>query len=391
MKIRYVLGMIRFPGRPPFRKDEEMMKKWICAVLCLSMIAGMVSMDVTASAEDNTKENAILVRNTGAAGVDTPSIETPAIETPAPTAAPVPIPPFTGNLTVNSQDVFTVVVNSGNKTCTITGYKGNSSATTIYIPAKINGNTVVSVSDKVFSGCYYLKNLVVKGDVEFQGNGVFSSGAAVEIWGKSGGRTASYAASSARQFHPIEGPSAISGKKAASLNKATITWSAVNGAVSYNVYRKRGKDKFSLYKNVAATTFTNEKLKVGAKYTYKVNPVFTASNGETIEGNGSKEAAVSLVPAKLKGVRAKGVRGGIQVRWKRNKNVSGYQVFMKVHVKGFKTKFNRVKTIKKNKTTGYRCRMLVRGMKYSYKVRSYKTVKGKKIFSPFVTVTTKAR
>ena len=119
--------------------------------------------------------------------------------------------------------------------------------------------------------------------------------------------------------------------------------------------------------------------------------MFATSDGETIEGYASKEISVSMVPAKLKGVRAKGVRGGVQVRWKRNKNVSGYQVFMKVHVKGFKTKFNRVKTINKNKITGYRYKMAVRGMKYSYKVRSFKKIKGKKIFGPYVTVSAKAK
>ena len=81
-----------------------------------------------------------------------------------------------------------------------------------------------------------------------------------------------------------------------------------------------------------------------------------------------------LTPAKVKKLKAKGIRGGIQVRWARNKNVTGYQVFMKVHVKGFKTSFNRVKTIKKNKVTGYRCKMLVRGMKYSYRVRAFKRI-----------------
>ena len=105
----------------------------------------------------------------------------------------------------------------------------------------------------------------------------------------------------------------------------------------------------------------------------------------------SKEAAIALTPAKVKKLKAKGIRGGIQVRWARNKNVTGYQVFMKVHVKGFKTSFNRVKTIKKNKVTGYRCKMLVRGMKYSYRVRAFKTIKGKKIFGPFVMVTAKAK
>ena len=110
-------------------------------------------------------------------------------------------------------------------------------------------------------------------------------------------------------------------------------------------------------------TYTNEKLAAGATYTYKIRPVFTAADGESIEGVDSKEAAIALTPAKVKKLKAK----------------------------GFKTSFNRVKTIKKNKVTGYRCKMLVRGMKYSYRVRAFKTIKGKKIFGPFVMVTAKAK
>lgn len=367
------------------------MKKWISILLCLALVAGMVSVDAKISAKENMDQSEIKIRSVEAPAVETATVETPSQESPSPAPTATQKPEFTGNLMLNTEKVFTVTVNSQEKTCVITGFTGNVSVTTIYIPEKINGNTVTSVADKVFAACPYLKNVVVSGDVDFEGNDTFSSAEGVEIWGKANGKAAAYAVRTGRVFHPLEGPDKISGKKASSLNKATISWTAVGGAASYNVYRKSGKGEYSLYKNVTGVSFTNEKLKVGATYAYKVAPVFTAANGEAIEGYSSKSATVSLKPAKPKKVRAKGVRGGIQVRWSRNKNVTGYQVFMKVHVKGFKTKFNRVKTIKKNKITGYRCKMLVRGMKYSYKVRTYKTVKGKKIFSPFVTVTTRAK
>lgn len=364
------------------------MKKWICGILCLSMLMGIMSVDVKASSANRTRENNIKLMEVAAAGLDTAAVETPSLETPAPQQ---PLPAFAGNITVNDEKVFTTTVNSGDKTCVITGYTGNVVATTVYIPETINGNRVTSVSDKVFAACPYLKNVVVEGDVELQGSSLFHSSVKPEIWGKAGSKAASYAAAAGLVFHPLEGPATVSAKKAAGLTKATLTWSAVNGAASYNIYRKRGKEKYALYKNVAALSYVNEKLKAGATYTYKIIPLFTTSDGDTIEGFSSKEMSVTLVPAKLKNVKAKGVRGGIQVSWKRNKNVTGYQVYMKVHVKGFKTKFNRVKTIKKNKVTGYRCKMLVRGMKYSYKVRSFKKVNGKKIYGPFVTVTTRAK
>lgn len=52
-------------------------------------------------------------------------------------------------------------------------------------------------------------------------------------------------------------------------------------------------------------TYTNEKLAAGATYTYKIRPVFTAADGESIEGVDSKEAAIALTPAKVKKLKAK--------------------------------------------------------------------------------------
>lgn len=377
-------------------KDEERMKRWICSILCLSMVAGLASIEVKASKETDTIEGEIEIMS-----VQVPVTETAAVET-SKTEVPLPLlPVFIGNYTVKDENAFQTAFNVADKTWTITGYVGNKSATTIYIPEKINGIKVTAVADKVFEGCPYLKNVVFMADMEIQGNSLFFQGqqgngvshaaARPEIWGKANGKAAAFAMGAGLVFHPLDGSAQISSKKDAGLTKATINWSAVNGAGSYNVYRKSGKGQYTLRGISAGLSFTDTGLKAGTTYKYKVTPVFAASDGETIEGYASKEVSVAMVPAKLKGVNAKGVRGGVQVRWKRNKNVSGYQVYMKVHVKGFKTKFNRVKTIKKNKITGYRYKMAVRGMKYSFKVRSFKKIKGKKIFSPYVTVSAKAK
>ncbi len=373
------------------------MKRWLCSILCLSMVAGLAAVEVKASKETDINENQIMIMSAQAPVTETATVETSKTEVPLPS-----LPVFIGNFTVKDENAFQTAFNVADKTWTITGYVGNKSATTVYIPEKINGIKVSAVADKVFEGCPYLKHVVFMADVEIQGNSLFFQGqqggsisyaaARPEIWGKANGKVAAFAAGAGLVFHPLDGSAQVSSKKAAGLTKATITWSAVNGASSYNVYRKSGKGQYALRSSISAgVSFTDTGLKAGTTYKYKVTPVFTTLDSETIEGYASKEVSVAMVPAKLKGVRAKGVKGGVQVRWKRNKNVSGYQVYMKVHVKGFKTKFNRVKTIKKNKITGYRQKMAVRGMKYSFKVRSFKNMKGKKIFGPFVTVSAKAK
>lgn len=414
------------------------MKKWICAALCLSMTAVLVSVSAPVCAEGvsagtgsacgqaygsglsgnpaaygdmgDGREMSVKALAAEASGPSAKPTVSPdpatgepgdATATPAATATPsvetdkmetaTPLPPFTGNKVVNDEAVFLTTENSDGKTCTVTGYNGDTGVTTLYIPAQIGKKTVTLVADGVLAKCPFLKNVVVTGDAEFQGPKVFATVQGIEIWGKTGGKANAYAVANGLSFHALEGPAKVSGKRSSGLKTVTLTWDTVNGAVSYNVYRKQGKGKYVLNANMMAVTLVNEGLKPGATYVYQVHPVFTAPNGDAVEGLASKETSVSLVPSKLKKVRAKGIRGGIQVRWGRDKKVDGYQIYMKVHLKSFKTPFKLVKTNKKNKTTGYRSKMLVRGMKYSYKVRSFKKIKGKKIFGPFVTVTTKAK
>ena len=390
------------------------MKRLICAILCLSVAAGLVGVDTKAFA-DSKSNKAGISEKAGLRAV-TPLPPEPGVATPEPSASAAPsteapataepatpsqtpsvdtkpvesaLPLFTGNKVVNEEAVFTTSDNSGGKTCTITAYTGDAGVTTLYIPKQIKKKTVTAVAEGVFAKCPFLKNVVVQGDPEFRGTQNFAAG--TEFWGKTGGKASAYAAANALAFHPLEGPAKISAKKSSSLKNATVSWQAVAGAVSYNLYRKQGKGKYSICKKTTSVSYANSGLKPGANYTYKANPIFAAANGDKIEGFASKEAVVSMIPNKLKKVRAKGIRGGIQVRWKADKNADGYQVYMKVHVKIFKMGFGLVKTINRRKTTGYRSKLLVRGMKYSYRVRSFTKVNGKRIYSPYVTVTARAK
>lgn len=397
------------------------MKRLICAILCLSIVAGLVVFDTKASADSKSntagisekaelKAVTLLPSEPGTATPDSgvvtpepsasaaPSTEAPATaepatpsQTPSVDTKPVEsaLPLFIGNKVVKEESAFTTSDNSGGKTCTITAYTGDTGVTTLYIPKQIKKKTVTAVAEGVFVKCPFLKNVVVQGDPEFQGTQNFAAG--TEFWGKTGSKASVYAAAKAFAYHPLEGPAKISAKKSSGLRNATVSWQAVAGAVSYNLYRKQGKGKYSLCKKTTAVSYANSGLKPGVNYTYKVNPVFAAANGDKIEGFASKEATVSMIPNKLKKARAKGIRGGVQVRWKRDKNADGYQVYMKVHLKVFKMEFGLVKTINSNKTTGYRSTLLVRGMKYSYRVRSFTKVNGKRVYSPYVTVTTRAK
>ena len=101
-------------------------------------------------------------------------------------------------------------------------------------------------------------------------------------------------------------------------------------------------------------------------------------------GTSKNKKSVSLVPGKVKGLKVKRSHGKFIVTWKKVSGVSGYQVYTKVFVKGIKTKYSKVKTLKGRK---YKRGMLVRHMKYGFKVRAYKKVNGKNVYGAFATVT----
>ena len=129
------------------------MKNWICAMLCLLAVVGLASVCAEASTEEKTQKKPEPRATPAAASAApsatptivptaTPSVDTDKLETSVPTQ----LPPFTGNKVIRDEKVFVTAESPSDKTCTITGYIGDVSVTTLYIPAQINKKTVTALS-----------------------------------------------------------------------------------------------------------------------------------------------------------------------------------------------------------------------------------------------------
>ena len=68
----------------------------------------------------------------------------------------------------------------------------------------------------------------------------------------------------------------------------------------------------------------------------------------------------------------------IKLTWDKISGASGYEIQRYNPSTG---KYVKIKTIKKGSTVSYTNSGLTSGLTYKYKMRSYKTVKGKKIYS----------
>ncbi len=156
-----------------------------------------------------------------------------------------------------------------------------------------------------------------------------------------------------------------------------VKWNKISGVSGYQIYRassKRGSYKRVKTAGAGTTSFKNTRLKPGKRYYYKIR----AYKGNTIYpfSSTSAESAKPKAPSNIRTVVGK---RKIIVRWKKVSGVSGYQIYRSAKKSG---KYKRIKTVGRG-TSKFTNKRLKRGKRYYYKVRAYKKVRGKKIYSSY--------
>ncbi|WP_084375114.1 S8 family serine peptidase [Neobacillus soli] len=183
--------------------------------------------------------------------------------------------------------------------------------------------------------------------------------------------------------------SAPASVKAASAdyNKVNVSWNKVTGASSYEVYRATSKTgKYSKVATVTNGSYANSGLTTGQTYYYKV------VGSSTVEGKKLSSPYSSVVSAKpaLKtptGVKAAvASKTSIKVSWSKVSGANGYEVYRATSKSG---KYSKVKTVTSGSSVSYTNTKLTKGKTYYYKVKSYRTVSGKKVYSSYSSVVSK--
>ncbi len=180
-------------------------------------------------------------------------------------------------------------------------------------------------------------------------------------------------------------PAKTAGVKAASASykSVKISWKKDKKAKSYEVYRATKKNgKYTKVKTTTATSYTNGKLTTGKTYYYKVRAYGTL-DGQKLYGGYSSDVKARPVPAKVK-ASAKAIgTWRIAVKWKKVSGASGYQIYKATTKNG---KFKKLTTVKGGSKTSYTNKKLYKNQRYYYKVRAYRTVKGKAVYGSFSAV-----
>lgn len=156
----------------------------------------------------------------------------------------------------------------------------------------------------------------------------------------------------------------------------TLTWAAVDGADGYEVYRaKKDSGDFLLAAVVNEVSYTDQALAVGTAYIYKIRAY---SNRDSSKGEFSEEVWSTTKPAKTKIIKVKKSGAKVSVKWKKNKQAQGYEIWMKQ-----KGTFKKIKNVSAKKTSA-KSKKLKKGRKYVFKVRAYRIDSAnKKIYGSF--------
>jgi fibronectin type 3 domain-containing protein len=171
------------------------------------------------------------------------------------------------------------------------------------------------------------------------------------------------------------------------FSSIALSWTKSGTATGYEIYRATGKNgsysKIQTIQSGDTTATTDSSLTCGKTYYYKIRAYRTVS-GKNYYGSYSsvKSAAPALDKTQIS--QAKNLKGKMsQLTWKRVSGASGYEVYRSLK----KTKsYKKIATVKKGSTVTWKNKKLIRGKTYYYKIRAYRTVNGKKVYSSWSSV-----
>jgi hypothetical protein len=164
--------------------------------------------------------------------------------------------------------------------------------------------------------------------------------------------------------------------------KVKLTWDSAADASGYVIYRSTSKDgTYKRVKTIKDASVTSVKLASHTgttAYYYKIRAYKTVSGKRLYS---SYSVVRTVVPREISGVKAAAKKDGkIVLRWEQSSKTSGYEIYRAAKQNGI---YRRVKTIRKAGTTSFTDQTAKTGKTYYYKVRAYRIVNGKKVYSEF--------
>ena len=154
----------------------------------------------------------------------------------------------------------------------------------------------------------------------------------------------------------------------------TLTWKKAENAKTYLIYRRtNSKGSYKKVKTTSAVSWTDTSVKNGTSYQYKIISV----NGTKKSSASSAKALYRLSVSSFTKVQNQSGKK-LKLTWKKNSKATGYQIQYSTNKKFSKAK---TVTVKKAKTTSQTLKKLTKKKTYYVRIRSYKKISGKNIYS----------
>lgn len=169
----------------------------------------------------------------------------------------------------------------------------------------------------------------------------------------------------------------------AGYNSIKLTWTPVSGASGYYIYRynssKKGYYYYTKVTGGTAKSYTNKNLSTGKNYYYKIK-AYRVVDGKNVYSDvtSRKYAAPTLSTPSITKLSPGSKR--IYVDWTGISGAHGYKLYRAT------SKYGTYKYIKKTTSSYYTNKYLTKGRMYYYKVKAYRIVNGKYVYSNYSTV-----
>lgn len=165
-----------------------------------------------------------------------------------------------------------------------------------------------------------------------------------------------------------------------STSSITVSWKMVTGATGYYVYRYNSSTKkYDYIGSTMSTSFIDKGLKKGTRYYYAVRTGAKVGKATKYSGYSAVVNCNATSPTPANVTATKAAAGRATIKWGKSLGAAGYDVFMATSAGG---KYTRVGSAGAS-ALQYTKTGLTNGKTYYFKVCSYTTVNGKKVYSPY--------
>ncbi len=166
----------------------------------------------------------------------------------------------------------------------------------------------------------------------------------------------------------------ISKLSATSYNQLKLSWKKVSGVTGYELYRKTSSTSWKKLKGITATSYTDKTVATGTSYSYKVRAYKKVGSKTYYSSYSNVKSGKTKLNTTTLTVKAGKKQASLS--WKKVSGATGYEIVRATSKTG---KFKKVATTKK---TSYKNKSLTKKT-YYYKVRAYRLVNKKPVYSAY--------